>query len=413
MKPTLLAATLFALAALPGLAAAQESPADAPLVRMRDGHGSDLLFRVNPRTLQQVGRPIRTFRGGSDLSVSPDGRRLAFADASGRGTRRGAHIHFVDVAGWRSMGVVRVGRTGWLTVGWVGPNRVVANAGEGSGRQRLLWVDAKSKKVVARRSYRGWTVNSLPVPGGLAIAMGPPEGVGPLRILLADENGGIRTIGVDGIEAGAQYAEPSDPSGRVLTPAIAVDRESGRLYVVAARGLKAAEVDLASGAVSYHSLGASASKGNVGVWWRDAVWAGDGRIAVTGTTWPPVRGRRASAGPVPFGVRMIDTATWTIDTLDPRPDSMHVAGDTVLASGTRWFDGARRTESTGLLAFDDAGRRAYTRFRGRQVVLLGSRGSLGYVWVRRTRTAHVIDIASGRTLKAIRGGRRAPFLVSP
>jgi hypothetical protein len=31
---------------------------------MKDGHGSDLLFRLNPQTLQQVGRPIRAFRGG-------------------------------------------------------------------------------------------------------------------------------------------------------------------------------------------------------------------------------------------------------------------------------------------------------------------------------------------------------------
>jgi len=311
------------------------------------------------------------------------------------------------------MGVARVGRQGWLTVGWVSPDRVLAVAGEGFGRQPLLWVDVRSRKVVAHRAYSGFTVNSLTVPGGLAVALGPHEGVGPLRILLVDENGGIRTIVLDGIEAGAEYAEPSDPSGRVLTPAVTVDHETGRLYVVAARGLLVAEVDVASGVVDYHSLGASASKGNIGVWWRHAVWAGDGRIAVTGDHWPPVRGRRAPGGPVPFGIRMIDTSTWTIATLDPRPDSMHVAGDTVLASGTRYLDAGQRSESTGLLAFDGAGRHVYTRFRGRQVALLGSRGSLGYVWVRRTRTAHVIDMADGRTLNTIRTGRRVPFLLSP
>ena len=416
MKPKLLAAVLLVATGAAAPAAAQESPADTPLVRMRDGHGSDLLFRLNPRTLQQVGRPIRTFRGGSDLRVSPDGSRLAFADPARRSTRREARrparIHFVDIAGWRSMGVARVGRQGWLTIGWVSPDRVLAVAGEGPGRQRLLWVDARTRNVVARRAYSGWTVNSLTVPGGLAVVLGPAEGVGPLRILLVDERGGVRTIQVDGIKAGAEYAEPSDPAGQVLTPAVTVDHGTNRLYAVAARGLLVAEVDLASGAVDYHSLGASGSKGNVGVWWRGAIWAGNGRIAVTGSTWPPVRGRRVP-GPVPFGVRMIDTGTWTMATLDPRPDSMHVAGGTVLATGTRWFDAGRRTESTGLLAFDSAGRRAYTRFRGRQVGLLGSRGGLGYVWVRRTRTAHVIDLASGRTLNTLRGGRRAPSLLSP
>jgi hypothetical protein len=74
MKPKLLGLVLLiatGVAAAP--AAAQASAADVPLMRMRDGHGSDLLFRLNPQTLQQVGRPIRTFRGGSALSISPDG----------------------------------------------------------------------------------------------------------------------------------------------------------------------------------------------------------------------------------------------------------------------------------------------------------------------------------------------------
>jgi hypothetical protein len=412
MKPIALGLILLTAVAVPAApAAAQQSPADVPLVRMRDGHGSDLLFRVNPRTLQEVGRPIRTFRGGSDLKLSPDGTRLAFADPSSGGRRRvrGARIHFVDIAAWRSMGVARIGPQGWVTMGWVSSDRVVALA-EASGRQRLLWVDADSRKVVARRAYSGWTVNSLPVAGGMAVVLGPQEGVGPLRVLVLDPSGGVRTIRVDGIEGGASYARRN---GQVLTPGVAVDDETGRLYVVAARGLLVAEVELVSGAVSYHSLGASASKGNVGVWWRTAVWAGDGRIAVTGNTWPPVRRGRAFNGPVPFGVRTIDTASWTIDTLDPRPDSMHVAGGTVLATGTRWFDGSRRSGSTGLLAFDAEGRRAYTRFPGRQVVMMGSRGGLGYVWVRRTRTAHIIDIADGHTIREVRTGRRAFWLLSP
>jgi hypothetical protein len=416
MRLRTLVLTLLAASAIPA-APAGAAPADVPLVRMRDGHGSDLLFRMNPATLQQVGRPIRTFRGGSDLSISLDGSKLAFADPwqPGRRRSRSARIHFVDVAGWRSMGVARLGRRGWLTVGWVGANRVVAAMEVGGGRQHLVWVDARSRKVVARRAYSGWNVNTLSVPGGLAVVLGPAEGVGPARILLVDEHGGIRTIRVDGIRAGAEYAESSDPSGQVLTPAVSVDREAGRLYVVAARGLLAAEVELASGAVAYHSLGASASKGNVGVWWRDAVWAGDGRIAVSGHHWPAVRGSREPFGPlpVPFGLRMIDTSDWSIATLDERTDSMHVAEGTVLAAGTQFFRAGRRTRSTGLLAFDDAGRRAYTRFRGRPVVLLGSRGNLGYVWTRRTRTAHVIDLASGRTLNTIRTGQRVPFLLSP
>jgi hypothetical protein len=403
-------ALLTAAAAVAPQAPAQETSDGVPLIRMRDGHNSDLLFRVNPRTLRQVGRPIRTFRNGSDLKVSPDGTRLAFADSAhprGRLRGRSARIHFVDLARWRSMGVARVGRYGWLTVGWASRDRLVAVAGEGPGRQRLLWVDAKSRKVVARRAYAGWTVNTLPVAGGIALVLGPQEGVGPIRILVLDANGGVRTIEVDGIRAGANY----DDGGEILTPAVTVDPDGGRMYAIAARGLLVAEVELATGAVSYHSLGASASKGNVGVWWRRAVWADDGRIALTGDEWPPPRAR-VFDGPIPFGVRVIDTRTWTIETLDPRPNTMHVAGRMVLAAGTRYLRPGR-TKSTGLLAFDEAGRRAWTRFRDRPVALLGSRGSFVYAWVRRTRTAYVLDRDSGRTLHTIRTGIRVPFLLSP
>jgi hypothetical protein len=91
---------------------------------------------------------------------------------------------------------------------------------------------------------------------------------------------------------------------------------------------------------------------------------------------------------------------------------MSVAGDTVLAYGTRWFTGRRPPESTGLLAFDRDGHRRFTRFRGRDVVGAGSQGRLAYIWLRRTRTLHVIDLRDGRTVNRVHTGRRAPFLLT-
>jgi hypothetical protein len=398
---TKLVSTLVAAATLAGAAPAM---GDAPMVRMRDGHGSDLLFRVNPVTLEQVGRPIRTFRNGASLGYSPDGTRIAYTDA----TRRRARIHFVDLAGWRSLGVARLGNRGQLGVGWVSENRVLAYVAYGAGRRQLLWVDVRTKRIVARRAFTGFAMNTLQVPGGLAMVLAPERGLGPLRIMLADADGGLRTIRVDRIEAGANYRK----GGRVVTPAVTVDPDGGRLYAIAGRGLLVAEVELASGAVTYHSLGASAAKGDIDVWWRTAAWAGDGRIAVTGDHWPRPRRGRAPIGPVPLGVRIIDTTDWTIRTLDRRPDTIHVAGDTLLAAGTRFVD-PERPRSTGLLAFDETGRRAFTRFRGVPVVLLGSRGRRGYVWIRRTRTVHVIDLSDGHTLREVRTGKRAPFLLTP
>ena len=402
---------LAALAALVALAvaapaAAQRGGTDTPLVRVRDGHGSDLLFRLNPRTLQQVGRPIRTFRSAAGLGFSPDGSRIAYSGGRGRETR----IHLVDLKRWRSLGIADLGRRGSpLSVGWVSDDRVLAWT-QYARRQRIFWIDARTRKPLARRSFSGWAWDAVPVPGGLVLPLLPREGVGPLRLALADPQGALRIVELEGIEAGADYEEPG---ARALTPAVTADPESGRVYALAARGRLVAEVDLASGAVSYHSLGAGAAKGNADVWWRTAIWAGDGRIAVTGDRWVSERDGRLPGGPVPFGARIVDTRTWSMATLDPRPDSLQVAGDTVLAAGTRRFAGGRGSESTGLLAFDRDGRRIFTRFRGLPVVLLGSRGELGYVWIRRRRTAHVIDLDRGRTLHTIRTGRRVPFLLSP
>lgn len=406
MKTATLALALLISTLVAPAAAAQERPADAPLVRMRDGHGSDLLFRVHPRTLRPLSPPIRTFRSGAGLALSPDGRMLAYSD----GSRARGRIHFVDLARWRSLGVARIGRRAWLTVGWVGPSRVVAMADQGFGRQRMFWVDVGSRRIVARRAFSGRLLNGLAVPGGFALALAPERTIGPLRLLLADADGGTRTVDVEGIPAGGNESERR---ASYLNPGIAVDHAGGRVYVVGARGLLVAEVDLGSGEVTYHSLGAAAAKGNVDVWWRHAVWLGQGRIAVSGERFRPGGARRPPPGPVPFGVSLIDTADWSIRTLDPRPSLVHVADDTVLAYGTRWFSGGRRSESTGLLAFDDNGRRAFVRFRGQDIATLGSRGNLLYAWVRRTRTLHVIDLRDGRTLNEVHTARRIPFLLTP
>jgi hypothetical protein len=393
-------------AATLGAPASAGGAADMPLLRLRDGHGSDLLFRVDPRTLRPLSRPIRTFRNGYSLAFSPDGRFLAYTD----GSRARSRIQFVDLARWRSLGVARLGRHGPLGIGWVSPGRVVAIMGQGFGRQRLVWVDVPTRKVVARRALSGRLVTVFAVPGGFALAMGPHRGVGPLRLVVAGADGATRTLRLDGIEAGGNE-DAARP--RYLRPGIAVDQEHSRVYVIAARGLTVAEVELASGAVSYHSLGASAAKGNIDVWWREAAWAGDGRIAVSGEHFRPGRGRRPPDGPVPLGVRLIDTRDWTISTLDPRPTITYVSGDTVLAYGTRWFSGKRPPESTGLLAFDRTGERSFVRFRGQDIATLGGHGRLLYAWVRRTRTLHVIDVRDGHSVNAIHTGRRIPFLLTP
>jgi hypothetical protein len=424
MRLKALGSILCAVAALasavsvagPGSRASAETRASGallpPLLQLRDGRGTDRLFRVDPRTLRPVGRPVRTFRREAWIAFSPDGRTMATTSGSEERSR----IQFVDLVRWRSLGIARLGRQGTLTVGWLSDDRVVAITEAWGTRHRALVVDAENRKVVARGAFSGLMINSLAVPGGYAAVLAPRRGIGPLRILIVDASGGMRTIVLDGIRVGGVDREPQ---GLQLFPGVTVDPETGRLYAIAARGLRAAEVEPTSGAVTYHTLdatgtpGASAAKGNIDIWSRQAAWVGDGRFAVTGDRYPAVGERQRPRGPVPFGTRLVDTSDWSMTTLDPRPDLMQVSGDTLLATGTRWFGGRRPPESTGLLAFDGAGRRLFTRFPDRDVTVAATHGRLAYVWVRPARTMHVIDVRDGHTVNRVRRLRHLPFLLTP
>ena len=163
-----------------------------------------------------------------------------------------------------------------------------------------------------------------------------------------------------------------------------------------------AEVGLASGGVTYHSLGASASKGDEEAWFRDAEWTADGQIAISGEHRPrPLRNGLPAAGPIPYGLRLVNPLDWSLRTVNRHTNLFETAGDRLLAHGTTWNRGWRKSTSTGLLAFDLGGQPAFGRFGGKDVAVLGDHGRYAYVWVRPDRMLHVLDLRSGRTVDAI------------
>jgi hypothetical protein len=195
-----------------------------------------------------------------------------------------------------------------------------------------------------------------------------------------------------------------------------------RAYVVAVRAPLVAEVDLASGQVAYHRLRArapgdrlaaavAAKGGRFEAAHRVARWLGDGLIAISGDDRSSRPGRRTRVAP--FGARLIDTTRWTTSLLDPRPTSIALAGDRVLATGRRgvgWDHRGKR--DAGLRVFRL--RRLYVRFPGEDVSVYGVQGRRAYVWVRRTRALHTLDVHSGRSLHVRRTPpRRLPFLLVP
>jgi hypothetical protein len=379
-----------------------------------DGTG-DRLALVDPRTLRPLSDRLRTFLDGFGGTFSPDRRLFAY----GNGFDARPLVQLIDVRTWSTRARLDLGGEGPVAVSWPTQDRLIAVTGAGFGRQRVLVAAAPDGQVLSRRTFRGRRLASSTTPFGLVLLLTPDQRMGAARLLVAGVDGALRMIELARIRAGGNEGRLG---GRFRAPGLTVDPEAGVAYLVAAGRMLLARIDLTSGAVDYHGLRtrsparrAVAAKGNVAAWWRDATWLGDGRIAVTGHYEPPFRpGRRVQPEIRPFGVRLINSRDWTIRTLNPDAMLAHLAGEILLANGTTWHARPKRSSSsTGLLAFDTRGRRLFTRFRGADVSVLGSYGRLGYVWVRPTRTLHVLDLRSGRTLRSERvGPSRLPFLFS-
>ncbi len=372
-----------AVSALLAGAAAPPAAAEGPLLRLIDGRESDQIVRVNPRTLEPSSRPIETFRRGWSRDFSPNGRFLAYAASA-----RPARIQLIDVVRWRSVGVLTRGDIGTLT--WARDDRLIE-----AGGTEIRVLSVPRGRVVARHRLDLFWVDIEAIPNGVALLTQPRRELAPSGLLLADGDGGLRRIRLDRIESGGTRTV-------TLRPALAVDATGGRAFVVAPRQPLVAEVDLATGAVTYHSLGASASKGAEESWWRDAEWTVDGQLAITGERRPrSLRNGLPAAGPIPYGLRLVNPLDWSIRTVNRRTNLFDTAGNRLLALGTTWNRGWRKSTSTGLLAFDLGGQPAFGRFGGKDVTVLGDHGRYAYVWVRPDRILHVLDLRSGRTVKAI------------
>ena len=364
-------------------AAAPPAAAEPPLLRLIDGRDSDRIVRVNPRTLEPVSRPIETFRRGWSRDFSPNGRFLAYAASA-----RPARIQLIDVVRWRSVGVLTRGDIGTLT--WARDDRLIE-----AGGTEIRVLAVPGGRLVARHRLDRFWVDSRSDPERRRAPDPAPPGDRP----------GRAAPGRRRWRPPAHPARPDRVRGKSQgdSAAGAGGRPSGgRAYVVAPREPLVAEVDLASGAVSYHSLGASASKGDEEAWFRDAEWTVDGQLAITGDHMPrPLRNGLPAAGPIPYGLRLVDPLDWSLRTVNRRTNLFETAGDRLLAHGTTWNRGWRKSTSTGLLAFDLGGQPAFGRFGGKDVTVLGDHGRYAYVWVRPDRMLHVLDLRSGRTVNAI------------
>jgi hypothetical protein len=146
---------------------------------------------------------------------------------------------------------------------------------------------------------------------------------------------------------------------------------------------------------------------------RNALWLGDGRLAVTGYD-GSAKGHHRE---VPSGLELIDTASWTSHQVDRRSSGAVLAAGTLLAFGTAFGTGQDdANQGYGLTLYGPGDRQPVHRFGDQQVSWVQTNRELAYVQVMDANLGGVgdyavLDLRSGRVLHA--GTGDLPQLLVP
>jgi WD40 repeat protein len=334
-------------------------------------------------------------------SFSPDRHRVALSDCHGT-------VRFVAVPSLKSLGRIGASSGVWdaASLAWVTPTRVLAVNRANGSIATLLVVDTTTKRVVRRVDLGGVLLARAIVQDRVVLLLAPFDSFGPARVAVADASGTLASATIEGITAGTHFGNEPDsgPVGEVRTPGFAVD-PGGTAYVVGA-DLRVAAVDLSTMRVSYHGPTRAPAKALNGST-RIAAWLGRGKIAVSGVDYASSgTGSDLKVSTTPFGLQLLDTATWTYRTLD-------TAAAGLLADGGRVFGTAPSRSS----AFNAAGTHLYDipAPSGTWVT-----PALGYAYVCSERwLTGVLDASTGapvaipkahtRGCPTLLAGRAAPF----
>jgi hypothetical protein len=372
------------------------------------------LARLADLSLRPVGgRRVPLGSYGSGWSFSPDRSRLL---VGGGGA---ALLRFVDVARMASVGTLDLRGRGYVTaVAWPTPDRVFAVTEWGAFGHSVVVADPLSRRILARHRLHGTLVTG----NAMVFLLGPASSIGRSRIVVVDRDGGLRSAAVSRVRSGLlPGGERVDQISRYRIPALAVAPGGDRAVVVDPAGL-VAEVELDSLSVRYHELGepisllgrlrnwlepraqAKASDGPA----RRAAWLDDHVLAVSGFDADAGIG---ASGTVeernkPAGLRLIDTRSWTVRTLDPDASAFSVTSELVLAYGAFWDAKDQRFTGRGLTAYSRDGTRVFRLFTGEAVSFVQTAGRYAYAVVERGGRVidshlYVVDLVDGRVVREL------------
>jgi len=407
--------------------ATSAAPSDAIPLYGITGPPPPGLVRVDRRTF----RPLRGWRlplAGHTFgwSFSPDRSKLA-AGSDGRG-----EVRLLDLKRQRVLGdvEVRVAQRGSvLASAWAGANRVLAVVVSpgccGLGNTTVAGIDVQRTRLRWQQRLGGSLQAGERFRRSLVLVLGPPgRSLGPSRLVTVNPDGHVRSATLAEIRSG--LGEPTGTgSDRFVTdvwnPGLAVDPQGARAFVVQA-GEPVAEVDLRSMHVRYHNLAEPISLlGRLHDWLepkaqakadegptRQALWLGHGLLAVTGFdghAGVDPRGGQAE-WETPAGLKLIDTRTWSVRTLDPHVTNAVLASGALLAFGILWDSRSQKMSGSGLTGYNPDGSRRFHLYGGDPisgVQPLGSRILVGGAAGSRIfRRGALLDARTGRELRRVR-----------
>jgi hypothetical protein len=271
---------------------------------------------------------------------------------------------------------------------------------------------------VSRRELAGDVIGPVArAADALVLLESPRNAIGPARLDVVAADGSVRSVALDSVRAGSSWPEgasTTEPIGTTRQPALAVDPDGHRAFVIQPDG-PAAEIDLRTLAVSYHDLAAPRSllarfsawltpaaeaKGINGPEWR-GVWLGDGYVAVTGTeeSVSTDSNNQFVASGAPAGLAIVDTRDWTIRMLDRGADTVTPVEGLLLATGRRWNSNERQATGMGLAAYGTDRSLRFKLFPGTSSwVAAVSMGRAYVTGAGAERKAVIVDLASGKVV---------------
>jgi hypothetical protein len=368
------------------------------------------LVRADRVTLKPIERPAVRAKGAFEQPVySPDRKSVALGGNSGT-------VIVVDAEKMRLTATVRVGPPGddVRVVAWPARDRLVAVSYTASVPRPYV------TRVVAVNPERGDVLASTAFPSADAQHAGATQdGRVPLLIVSRRDLAPPRLVVVGAgarsmwsVPLGGLRAGDAWKAHRTRSPGFAVDMRGERAFVVSPNG-SVATVQLGTLKVKYRRVNGLESKRSNALQdrRRSATWLGDGRLGVSGgdsslenflgsPQLDANEGRDKSFAP--FGLKIVDTRRWEVQTLDRRPSSFEWMRARLIAYGRS--AGARRGRQPDqtIIAFDRSGRRSYTVHGNRNTYWQAFDGRL-FLFSPRSRLFEVRDARDGRVLGHVAG----------